>query len=239
MLNKLFRKKKEKPYTSAVVAAGGSASRMDGINKLLVLLNDMPVIAYSLIALQYSPFIDEIIIASSQESLLPISEICRQYGINKAKKVILGGQNRPESVYKALCECSPQAEFALVHDGARPLIDEKLIGAVCEKAYAFRCATAAVPVKDTIKVVADGLVVQTPARESLYAVQTPQVTDMDLLKGALTDALRAGEIVTDDCAAVERLGFQPAIVPGYYENLKITTPEDLDIAQALLDRMEG
>ena len=119
--------------------------------------------------------------------------------------------------------------------GARPLVTTELIDAVCEKAYDFQCATAAVPVKDTIKVVRDGLVVETPERASLYAVQTPQATDIDLLKGALVDALRQGVEVTDDCAAVERLHLQPAIVPGYYENIKITTPEDLEIAQLWLE----
>ena len=233
---RLFQKKKKRPFTSAVVAAGGSATRMGGINKLLEEIGGIPVVAYSLLkALQSAECIDEIVIAASEENLLPITDICRDFAIHKATKVIRGGSSRAESVYKALCECDSQAAFALVQDGARPLVTTELIDAVCEKAYDFQCATAAVPVKDTIKVVRDGLVVETPERASLYAVQTPQATDIDLLKGALVDALRQGVEVTDDCAAVERLHLQPAIVPGYYENIKITTPEDLEIAQLWLE----
>ncbi len=232
---RLFQKKKKRPFTSAVVAAGGSATRMGGINKLLEEIGGIPVVAYSLLALEKSECIDEIVIAASEENLLPITDICRDFAIHKATKVIRGGSSRAESVYKALCECDSQAAFALVQDGARPLVTTELIDAVCEKAYDFQCATAAVPVKDTIKVVRDGLVVETPERASLYAVQTPQATDIDLLKGALVDALRQGVEVTDDCAAVERLHLQPAIVPGYYENIKITTPEDLEIAQLWLE----
>lgn len=238
MFERFFKKKNTRPFTSAILAAGGSASRMGGVNKVLAEVNELPVIAYSLLALQNSGHVDEIVIASSEESLLPITDICREYGIDKATKVIRGGSSRAESVYKALCECAPESRFALVHDAARPLLTPDLVAAVCEKAYEFKCATAAVPVKDTIKVVAEGLVVETPERATLFAVQTPQVTDLELLKGALVDAARQGIEVTDDCAAVERLHIRPAIVPGYYENIKITTPEDLDIAAVLLERLE-
>lgn len=237
MLERFFKKKEGRPYTSAVLAAAGAASRMEGINKLLVELDGIPVAAYALLALEHCGFIDEIVVASSEENLLPLTEICRQFEISKASKIIRGGASRAESVYKALCECSPQARFALVQDGARPFVTPELIQAVCEKAYAFQCATAATPVKDTVKVVEGGFAVHTPDRASLYAVQTPQATDIDLLKAALVQALEKGETTTDDCAAVERLHIRPAIVPGFYENIKITTPEDLDIAQALLERM--
>lgn len=238
MFERFFKKKNPRPFTAAILAAGGSASRMGGVNKILAEVNGLPVIAYSLLALQNSGHIDEIVIASSEESLLPITDICRDFGIDKVTKVIRGGGSRAESVYRALCECAPEARFALVHDAARPLVTPDLIGAVCDKAYEFKCATAAVPVKDTIKVVEGDLVVETPERATLYAVQTPQATDLELLKGALVDAARQGVTVTDDCAAVERLHIRPAIVPGYYENIKITTPEDLDIAEVLLERLE-
>ena len=237
MLERFFKKKERRPYTSAVLAAGGAATRMEGINKLLAELDGTPVAAYALLALEHCGHIDEIVVASSEENLLPLTEICRQFQITKATKIIRGGASRAESVYKALCECNPQARFVLVQDGARPFATPELIEAVCEKAYLYQCATAAAPVKDTIKVVEDGMAVHTPDRSTLYAVQTPQAADIDLLKAALVQALERGETVTDDCAAVERLHVRPAIVPGYYENIKITTPEDLDIAQALLERM--
>ena len=230
-------KKKERPYTAAVVAAGGSARRMEGVDKLLAEIHGVPVIAYTLLALEKSSCVDEIVVAASDGNFLPITEVCREFGISKVFKVVRGGQERADSVYKALCECSPQTKFVLVQDGARPLLTPDLAEKVCQKAYEARCATAAVPVKDTIKVVENGLVQQTPDRAFLYAVQTPQVTDIDLLKGALCKAAQDGEKVTDDCAAVEKLGIRPAIVMGSYDNIKITTPEDLDIAQVLLERM--
>ena len=222
-------KKKERPYTAAVVAAGGSARRMGGGDKLLAEIHGVPVIAYTLLALEKSSCVDEIVVAASEGNFLPITEVCREFGISKVFKVVRGGQERADSVYKALCECGLQTKFVLL----TPALAEK----VCQKAYEARCATAAVPVKDTIKVVENGLVQQTPDRAFLYAVQTPQVTDIDLLKGALCKAAQDGEKVTDDCAAVEKLGIRPAIVMGSYNNIKITTPEDLDIAQVLLERM--
>lgn len=238
MLERFLKKKNRRPYTAAVLAAAGSSSRMEGVNKLLALLDDVPVAAYALLALEHCDSIDEIVVASSEENLLPLTEICQEFQITKATKVIRGGASRAESVYKALCECSPETRFALVQDGARPFVTPELIRAVCEKAYIYQCATAAVPVKDTVKVVEQGMAVHTPDRSTLYAVQTPQATDIDLLKGALVQAMEQGAPVTDDCSAVERLHIRPAIVPGFYENIKITTPEDLDIAQVLLERMK-
>ena len=155
-LHSLF-KKKERPYTAAVVAAGGSARRMEGVDKLLAEIHGVPVIAYTLLALEKSSCVDEIVVAASEGNFLPITEICREFGISKVFKVVRGGQERADSVYKALCECSPQAEFVLVQDGARPLLTPSLAEKVCQKAYEARCATAAVPVKDTIKVVENGL----------------------------------------------------------------------------------
>ena len=105
---RLFQKKKKRPFTSAVVAAGGSATRMGGINKLLEEIGGIPVVAYSLLALDKSECIDEIVIAASEENLLPITDICRDFAIHKATKVIRGGSSRAESVYKALCECDSQ-----------------------------------------------------------------------------------------------------------------------------------
>ena len=130
MLERFLKKKERRPYTSAVLAAAGGASRMEGINKLLAELDGVPVAAYALLALEHCGHIDEIIVASSEENLLPLTEICRQFQMKKATKVIRGGASRAESVYKALCECNPQARFALVQDGARPFVTPELIEAV-------------------------------------------------------------------------------------------------------------
>ena len=235
MFEFLKKKKESLPFVSAVLAAGGNSSRMGGVNKLLEPLGDLPVIAHSLLALEESDYVEEIVIAASQQSLIEISEICRELGLSKPIRLINGGRNRAESVYKALCECSAESKYALVQDGARPCITQEFIRDTCEQAFLHHCATVAVPVKDTIKIAEDGLIRQTPDRRTLYAVQTPQVTDIDLLKGALVKAAQEGLNITDDCSAVEYLGIHPVIVPGGYFNIKITTPEDLVIAEALLE----
>lgn len=240
-LKNLFGKKAERPYTSAIIVAAGKATRMQGTDKILAEINGLPVVAYSLLALQTSKFIDEIIVACSQDSLIDISDICKNLAIDKATKVINGGESRQESVMKALMECNPIAKFALVHDGARPVITPELIAKVCTKAYNYagHCATLAVPVKDTIKIARDGIAQETVPRESLFAVQTPQVTDIELLKGALTYASEHKIAVTDDCAAVELLNIKAAVVEGSYENIKITTPSDMDIAEIFLTKMDS
>ena len=141
---------------------------------------------------------------------------------------------------KALEECDPRATLAAVHDGARPLVTVDVIDEAVRRAAECYAAAPAVPVKDTIKEAGeDGVVTATPDRSRLFAVQTPQVFDMDLLKGALKAALDAGITLTDDCGAVERLGKQVVLTKGSYENIKITTPEDLILAQAIWDNRNG
>lgn len=240
-MHNIFSKKRGKPFTSAIVLAAGSSSRMGGENKILAEINGVPVVAYSLLALQTSNYIDEIIVACGRDSLIDISDICKNFAIDKATKIINGGALRQESVLKAALECSANAKFALVHDGARPMITPKLIGDVCEAAYTCvtHCATLGVAVKDTIRIVRAGVGEETLPREELMAIQTPQVTDIDLLKGALTYAAERKITVTDDCAAVELMGIKATVVQGSYENIKITTPSDLDVAAVFIEKMDG
>lgn len=238
-----FKKFKEssRPRCTALVAAAGSSSRMGGVNKLLEPLDGVPVLARTLTALQLARQVDEIVVACREADLLEISDLCHTYGIAKCSKVIRGGESRVHSVLLAALEAAPEAELLAVQDGARPLVTPELIDQVISAAARCGAAAPAVPLKDTVKEVRDGGAVErTLDRDSLRAVQTPQVFDAGLLKAALQDAVEHGAAVTDDCSAVERLGKVVFLVEGDEENLKITTPTDLILAEAILrTREEG
>ena len=236
-----FKKIREssRPQCTALVAAAGSSSRMGGVNKLLEPLDGVPVLARTLTALQLARQVDEIVVACREEDLFPISDLCHTYGITKCSKVIRGGESRVHSVLLAALEASPESRLLAVQDGARPLVTPELIDRVISAAVRCGAAAPAVPLKDTVKEVRDGGAVErTLDRSSLRAVQTPQVFDAQLLKAALQDALEQGAAVTDDCAAVERLGKVVFLVEGDEENLKITTPTDLVLAEAILRARE-
>lgn len=190
-------------------------------------------------ALNGAELVDEIVVAVREEDLLPTGDLCRIYGVSKPVKIVRGGETRLASVLAASLECREDAAFLAVHDGARPLADPALIDRVVALAHRTNAAAPAVPVKDTIKVIRDNVVVSTPPREELRAIQTPQVFDAQLLRAALQAAAASGVEVTDDCSAVERLGKEVYLTEGSYENLKITTPEDLLLAEGLLRRREG
>ena len=228
-----------RPRCTALVAAAGSSSRMGGVNKLLLPLDGVPVLIRTLEALQTAEGVDEIIVAAREEDLVEISQLCRTYGITKCVKVIRGGENRAHSVLLAALEASPETELLAVQDGARPLVTPELIDRVIHATANCGAAAPAVAVKDTVKVAKpDGAVEQTLERDALRAVQTPQVFQADLLKAALQSALEQNIPVTDDCSAVERLGKTVYLVEGDETNLKITTPMDMVLAEALLDAKE-
>lgn len=238
-LRKLFgRERDAHPFCSAVVAAAGGSSRMGGVNKLLLPLEGIPVLARTLRALDEARLVDEIVVAAREEDLLTIGDLCRTYGVTKPVKIVRGGETRAASVLAAAMECREDGAFIAVHDGARPLAEPALIDSVIQLAFRTNAAAAAVPVKDTIKVTAEGKIVSTPDRETLRAVQTPQVFDGALLRAALQAAVEGGIPVTDDCSAVERMGKEIYLTEGSYENIKITTPEDLALAAAILQRRE-
>ncbi len=229
-----------RPQCAALVAAAGSSSRMGGVNKLLQPLDGVPVLVRTLTSLQLARTVDEIIIATREEDLVEISRLCHTYGITKCTKVVRGGESRAHSVLLAALEAAPGTEMLAVQDGARPLVTPELIDQVVTAASRSGAAAPAVPVKDTVKTVReDGTVTETLDRSALRAVQTPQVFTADLLKAALQAAVEGNVPVTDDCSAVERLGKTVYLVDGDEENLKITTPVDLILAEAILaDRKE-
>lgn len=236
-----FKKRKDarRPRCAALVAAAGSSTRMGGINKLLQPLDGIPVLIRTLQALQAAQRVDEIIVATRECDLVEIADLCRTYGISKCKKVIRGGESRAHSVMLAALEASEGTELLAVQDGARPLVTPALIDAVIHAAERCGAAAPAVAVKDTIKEAdSSGIVLRTLERSALRAVQTPQVFSADLLKGALQSALEQQIPITDDCSAVERLGKEVLLIEGEESNLKITTPGDLILAEAILQARE-
>ena len=217
----------------AVIVAAGSASRMGGIDKVMAPLNGEPMIARTVRAFQNCDAISEIVVVTREDLILPITSLCS--GMDKVQAVVAGGSSRQESVHLGLNALSGKCKLAAIHDGARPLISWQVIDRVVRAANTYGAAAPAIPVKDTIKVVQGGVVKETPDRASLQAVQTPQVFDFDILRGALKKAKQDGAQVTDDCSAVERMGMAVKIVEGEERNLKVTTPLDLKIAQLLLE----
>ncbi len=232
-LSKLARKALPLKKCGAVIVAAGTASRMGGIDKVMAPLGGEPMIVRTVRAFQNCGAIAEIVVVTREDLILPITSACR--GMDKVRAVVAGGASRQESVARGLSALSRQMKLAAVHDGARPLVSDAVIDRTVRAAHSYGAAAPAVPVKDTVKVIKGGLVMATPDRNALRAVQTPQVFDFDLLRGALEQAEKDKAAVTDDCSAVERLGMRVKIVEGEERNLKITTPLDLKIAALLLE----
>lgn len=235
-LTKLGRKALPLKCCGAVIVAAGSASRMGGIDKVMAPLGGTPMVARTAAAFQNCDAIAEIVIVTRPDLIRPISALCA--GMDKVRAVVAGGSSRQESVWLGLNALSEDIQLAAIHDGARPLVSNLVIDRTVRAANSYGAAAPAVPVKDTIKVVKGGLVEKTPDRATLQAVQTPQVFDFDLLRGALKKAEEEKAAVTDDCSAVERLGMKVKIVEGDERNLKVTTPMDLKIAEMLLEEMQ-
>ena len=220
----------------AVIVAAGNASRMGGIDKVMAQLGGEPMIARTVRQFQNCDAIAEIVIVTREDLILPITGLCKE--MPKVKAVVAGGKSRQESVALGLNALSDKMKLAAVHDGARPLITWQVIDRAVRAAHSYGAAAPAIPVKDTIKVVQGGIVKNTPDRATLQAVQTPQVFDFDLLRGALKKAETEGAAVTDDCSAVELMGMSVKIVEGDERNIKVTTPMDLKIAEMLLEEMK-
>lgn len=217
----------------AVIVAAGSASRMGGIDKVMAPLGGEPMILRTVRTFQNCGAIKEIVIVTREDLILPITELCG--GFDKVRAVVRGGDSRQASVKLGLSAFTDKMELAAVHDGARPLVSKAVIDRTVRAAHTYGGAAPVVSVKDTIKVFEGGFIASTPDRETLRAVQTPQVFDLDLLRGALEKADKDGVAVTDDCSAVERLGLKIRLVEGEERNLKVTTPMDLKIAEMLLE----
>ena len=230
---KLARKLLPLRRCGAVIVAAGSASRMGGIDKVMAPLKGEPMIVHTVRAFQSCDAISEIVIVTREDLILPIAKLTNAF--DKVTAVVVGGKSRQESVSLGMNALSEKCQLAAIQDGARPLVTWQLIDRVVRAAHAHNAAIPVIPVKDTIKVCNSALVVSTPDRSTLRAVQTPQVFDFDLLRGALKQAEIDGAEVTDDCSAVERLGMTVRTVEGDERNLKVTTPLDLKLAEMLME----
>lgn len=218
-------------YCGAVIVAAGSAGRMKGIDKVMAPLGGKPMIVRTVGAFQDCDAIREIVVVTRPDLIVAVTDLLKPY--DKVTAVIAGGKDRAESVTRGLGVLSKKVKLAAVHDGARPLVSWQLIDRVVRAANSYGAAAPAIPVKDTVKVVKGGVVSSTPERKTLFAVQTPQVFDLALLRGALKKAADDQAEITDDCSAVERMGMSVKIVEGDERNLKVTTQMDLAVAAML------
>ncbi len=243
LLDKIMAKikgnREQERYCAAVIVAAGSSKRMGGVDKLKAELGGVSVIARTLTAFQNCAAVDEIILVSREDDLDYMASVCRRFGIDKCTAILPGGEERIDSVYAGAMAVPPETTLIAVQDGARPFVTGDIITAAVECAAKHGAAVPAVQVTDTIKRVKDGVVDETIDRAGVYAMQTPQVFDADVLKAAVQNAVDTGMAVTDDCMAVEALGLKPHTVEGSYENIKITTPFDLTTARAIVREREG
>lgn len=227
--------KPERPWCSVIVPAAGSARRMEGTDKILADLGGMPVIARTMLALQQCPYIDEIVVVTREDLMASLGRLARQYNCTKVSRVVRGGTTRTASVNIGLGRVDSRAQLIGIHDGARPLVSQQVLEDVFRKAADTGAAAPAVAVKDTVKRVREGeIVVETVPRADLRAVQTPQVFDADLFRAAMQQAMERKLELTDDCSVVEAMGMGVVLTPGSYENIKITTPIDLILGEAIL-----
>ena len=235
-LTNAVRKALPLKYCGAVIVAAGTATRMGGIDKVMAELDGEPMIVRTVRTFENCDAIREIVIVTRQDLIMKITDLCA--GFSKVKTVVVGGTDRAESVYNGLNALSSKVKLVAVQDGARPLITDAVIDRTVRAAHTYGAAAPGISVKDTVKVVQGSLVQATPDRSRLQAIQTPQVFDLDLLKGALEKAKKDNASITDDCSAVERLGMSVRIVEGDERNIKVTTPMDLKIAALLLEEMQ-
>lgn len=220
----------EEKRCGGIIVAAGSARRMQGIDKMLEPLMGIPVLLHTVRALAASPRIGSIYIVT-REDLIPVVEsLCR--GEEKLRKVLPGGESRGESVLCGLA--AAREELVAIHDGARPLVTAQIIDETIAAAERWGAAAPAIPVHDTVKIAKNGIVTETPDRSTLFAVQTPQVFRRCEIEEAIRHGLQEGLPLTDDCSAAEYAGQTVRLTNGSVENIKITVPTDLLLAEAIL-----
>jgi 2-C-methyl-D-erythritol 4-phosphate cytidylyltransferase len=222
-------------YTSAIIPAAGTGERMRAaVSKQFLSLQGKPVIIHTLERFQVCEAVNEILIAVQASDRQQVEFLVGEFHLSKVTNIVEGGRRRQDSVSNALSRIDPQAEIVIVHDAVRPFIHQKVILDSIEKAKAYSAAVVAVRVKDTVKVGNDeGRFERTLDRSMLWSAQTPQTFTRKVLLDAYEKARRENVEATDDASLVELLGVRPAIVEGSFDNIKITTPGDLDFANVL------
>lgn len=224
-----------KNKTAAIIVAAGGSTRMGGVSKQFIKLCGKEVILRTVLVFENAAVIDEIILVCKEQDQAQIAALLTKAGIKKLKGFAHGGAQRQQSVQNGLKLMSSDVTHIAVHDGARPLVTERLIEETAANAFRYGASAPGVPVKDTIKKVSsDGFIQSTPDRSSLYAIQTPQIFEKFLYLRALEAANTIVASYTDDCALVEAADARVFITPGDYTNIKITTPDDVPAAQAII-----
>ncbi|NLK40007.1 MAG: 2-C-methyl-D-erythritol 4-phosphate cytidylyltransferase [Clostridiales bacterium] len=234
---------RDKPFTSAIIVAAGSGTRMEdptGRTKQLIELCGQPIAVRTLVEFEKSDYIDEIILVTRKDEKEIFRSLIERYGIKKIRAIAKGGDTRQQSVLSGFSKISSNSKYVAIHDGARCLITQEMIGAVVATAYSCGAAVAGCRIYDTVKIAdSSGLVMSTLDRDKLWLAQTPQVFKSDLYRAAAYTALEDGYTATDDCALVERIGNIVKMVDCGPENLKITTPRDISYAAFLLKQRKA
>jgi 2-C-methyl-D-erythritol 4-phosphate cytidylyltransferase len=226
-------------YYKVIIPAAGQGKRMGaGYNKQLININKKPLIIHTLELFDKHEYCEGILISINPLEETIFSELIAKYNIRKVEALVHGGKERQDSIYNALLK-TQKSKIVLVHDGARPFVDYKLINTLVNEAKEYGAAIPAVMVKDTIKIVKEGFVYETPNRSELYAIQTPQAFNKEILIQAYEKAYEENYYGTDDSSLVEKIGQEVKIVEGNYNNIKITTPEDLLTAESFINRREN
>lgn len=223
-------------YISVVIPAAGMGKRMESsINKQFLLINDKPILAHTIEKFCNEEYIDEIILVAREDEVKTCRElIIDKYGYKKVNKVIAGGNERRDSVYNGLREVNKNCDIVIVHDGARPFVSSESIVNSIEGAIRDKACVVGVPVKDTIKIIDENYnIIDTPKRDRLWAVQTPQTFSYKLLVEAYEQSIKEGYEATDDSMIVEKMGYKVKMIMGGYDNIKITTPEDLKLGEVI------
>ena len=227
---------KENIYVSAVIVSAGNSTRMGGINKQFLEINNMPVIAHTIKAFDHLDAINEIVVVTRECDIADVVSLIEKYNFKKVSTVVSGGETRQLSVYNGVINTSHSADYVAIHDGARPLVSDSVIINTLNNAFEFDAAATGVKVKDTVKVVdVNDNIVDTPDRTYMRFIQTPQIFKKSLYIDAV-NTVENSKNFTDDCMLLEAYGKKVKFVDGDYENIKITTPEDVELAENYIKR---
>ena len=231
----------EKQKYAAIVLAAGSGKRMNSkVHKQYLIIQDRPVLYYSLKAFEDSAVDEIILVVGKGEEEFSRKEIVDKYGISKVKAIVEGGKERYHSVFEGLKQTS-DADYVLIHDGARPFVNQDIIRRCMQEVQKYQACVVGMPVKDTIKIAdEEGYAKQTPDRKNVWMIQTPQTFSYALIYEAYEEMLKTEDTaITDDAMVLERIkGKKSKLIEGSYRNIKITTPEDLLIANVYLQHPE-
>lgn len=222
---------------AAIIVAAGSSTRMGGVSKQFLTVGGIPVIARTLLAFERAACIKNIVLVARECDIPDLQIIAQKYMISKLTDIVTGGSCREESVKNGVAALASDTKTVLIHDGARPLITDAVIISVSKAAEEYGAATCAVPVKDTLKVVKNGVITDTLDRSQIYSAQTPQGFSYSLFKKAISEVDDLS-LFTDDCSVVESCDISVHVVLGDYNNIKITTKEDVLVAEEIIKRGE-